>query len=170
MRFSTTVQLTASLALSVIATVGCSTDRENENATRSNPGDMPASTVNDAMLACMKSAGWEGKMERGGGMNFGSIPSEQMSQYERQSAICTEKTGWGNLAVLTSDQRRTMFDLEVEEYQCLKDLGLSPAEPPTEQTYMDTFDSGDQYYAIRDITLTVEQMNECPPPTWFMNW
>jgi hypothetical protein len=170
LRLSTAVQVTVSLALAVSATVGCSADRESAKASQNESSDLPPSKVNDAMLDCMKSVGWEGEMERGGGMSFGSIPAEQMSQYEQQSAKCKEKTGWGNLAVLTSDQRQTMFDLEVKEYQCLKDLGFSPAEPPTEQTYLDTFDSADQYFAVRDMVLTVEQTNECPPPTWFMNW
>jgi hypothetical protein len=118
----------------------------------------------------MAADGWEGEMQFSGTISFGSVPEAQQALFNSAQEKCVSETGWGDLAGLGADKRRKLYEQEVSEYECLMELGLTPPAPPTEQTYVDTFNTADQYYAGATLGLTEEQVQECPPPTWFMNW
>ncbi len=85
------------------------------------------------------------------------------------------ESGWSEgFNSLTDAQLEQLFEQEVAEYECLTDLGYEIEEAPTFQSYLDTFKSADQYYAIQSLTgLGQADMTsviaQCPPPTWFLN-
>lgn len=130
---------------------------------------MPASNVDDDMIRCMAGFGWQGKETLGASLDFGNVPAEQSTQFTKDEDACVKQTGWGDLAALTDAQRKVMYQREVAEYHCLVMIGLTPPTPPTEQTYLDTFHSANQYYAGANLNLAPAQVKSCPPPTWFMN-
>lgn len=54
-------------------------------------------------------------------------------------------------------------------------FGHAGDEPPSKQSYLDTFASTDQYYAILVLNTLAQSPYEaaitaCPPPTWFLNY
>lgn len=151
--------------------VGCS-EAATEVAAQQPSADttLPSSSVNDAMLSCMREVGWDAEMEWSGAISYGSIPDEQTEVFQRDFEACVEQTGWGDLTRLTTEQIESLYAQEVETFECLREIGEEPAEPPTEQRYVDTFGTGEQYYAIEDVVATPEVVSACPPPTWFTNW
>lgn len=149
---------------------GCTGGDDPESEPRGQQSAaLPASAVNDAMMSCMASRGWTGELGGDGGIEWGSIPDSQVAALNADQRDCVDSTGWGDLAALTTEERRSMYAAEVAEFACLQELGLDPPQPPTEQSYLDTFNSAEQYYAFKGLSLTPQQTLDCPPPTLFMN-
>ncbi|MFT4010062.1 MAG: hypothetical protein QM655_08475 [Nocardioidaceae bacterium] len=160
------------VAVASVLLAGCSgSSKDDAGASGEHSSQsLPTSSVNEAMISCMQGEGWTATMKLDGTISNGSVPEEQQDALDRSAAKCSKRTGWGDLAALTTTQRRELYKQEVAEHDCLVKLGLTPPEPPTEQTYLDTFQTADQYYAGALMSLTDDQVRECPPPTWFMNW
>lgn len=131
---------------------------------------MPVSNVNKAMIDCMQEKGWDPQLDWGGALDYGNVPQSQATVLEADSTECIANTGWGDLTRLTADQISILYEREVDTYKCLVGIGESPGEPPTRQSYIDSFGTGEQYHAIREVPAQEEVIQACPPPTWFMNW
>jgi hypothetical protein len=129
----------------------------------------------EAALACIRDAGWEAEMDWTGGINGPEMNSAQVSQWQAVAAKCTEQAGYTN-PQLTDAQKRQLYAQEVAERDCLAGLGYVSDPPPSEQRYVDTWGTGEQYAAFfaagADKTGQAEMMKtvrECPPPSWFLN-
>src|SRR4051812_16522831 len=88
-------------AISVTLLTGCSSGQsatpEDPVAGVSGGVAVPSSSVNDAMIACMGDAGWQGQMQLDGTISFGIVPDSQQSSFSSDQASCSTKTGWGDL-------------------------------------------------------------------------
>ena len=93
---------------------------------------------------------------------------------------CAESSGvnaWNNWSAWSEDQIRELYRQEVAEHECLIGIGADSPEPPSVQTYIDTFDTADQYFAVMPAMLNPEGsghsleslVSMCPPPTWYPN-
>lgn len=123
----------------------------------------------------MADAGWQVTRSWQGGIESGEIPQEQAEAYNEVLAVCSESSGWSRLGDVTGGQKRELYEQELANHQCLIDLGIESAEPPTIETYLATYQTVEQYYSFLPgfDSLDPESMQEavaqCPPPTWFMN-
>ena len=131
--------------------------------------DLPPSPLGEKMVRCIQDEGWEAELTWDGGVVGPEMPTDQTSIWREVADACQKETGYGDLAQLTDTQIRELYGQEVAEYECLVEQAKSPAEPPSEQGYIDTFRTADQYYAIKDVQATPELMRLCPAPTWFLN-
>lgn len=137
---------------------------------------MPDSPITDRLVACMKDAGWEVQRSWQGGVEATDIPAGQQSAYESASQECAESTGWSDAVIRLDDRQiRELYSQEVATHNCLLEIGIDSSEPPSEQRYIDTFRSKDQYYAFMpgfdslNEAAMQEAVRQCPPPTWFLN-
>lgn len=131
------------------------------------------------MVACIEEQGFEAKVDWNGGIVSVPqiLPTSEGDQWQAASDRCLHQTGWGDWSLLTLDQRKLLYQQEIKEHRCLLALGVQTSDPPSEQTYMDTFYSAEHYYAALEMmdsrTLTITQMHDivaaCPPPTWFLD-
>lgn len=124
----------------------------------------------------MRQAGWDVARSWQGGIETGEIPPDQLSAYEAASDECSDSSGWSEANMgLGEDQVRELYRQEVEAHECFMARGLESAEPPSEQRYIDTFRTKDQYYAFLPAfdslneSAMQEAVADCPPPTWFLN-
>lgn len=168
----------AIIAFLALALAGCGGGGGSESAApKPGSGDpkMPDSPVIDRQVACMVDAGWDVHRNWSGGIEGAEIPEEQNDQWQAASDKCAEQSGWNDTGNLSDAQTRELYAQEVEEHKCLTDLGIDSAEPPTEQTYLDTYQTKDWYFAMQPGLITLPQgqqpeiIAKCPPPTWVWN-
>lgn len=158
---------------------GCSSESVGHPGTAHSNADtsgLPVSPVTDRLVECMKDAGWDVERSWQGGVETDEIPASQQTAYQAANDKCSKSSGWaaanGNLA---ESQVRELYAQEVASHECLLAAGIDSAEPPSEQTYLDTFHTKDQYVAFLPgfDSLGQAQMQaavrKCPPPTWFLN-
>ncbi len=137
---------------------------------------LPASPITDRLVTCMADEGWTvTRSLEGGVMGPSNISEAQLEKYNEASEKCGKESGWSDAwQSLTDAQLRQLYDQEVDEQRCLADLGYVGEEPPSEQTYLDTFMTPNQYYAftvIDDLHRSDWEaaVRECPPPTLYLN-
>ena len=156
---------------------GCTQIDVSPSPSASNELQMPESPITDRAVACMVDRGWP--VERswyGGYETYASVPDEQQSQYLAAEKECAEQSGFDTAnESLTDAQIRQLYRQEVEEHECLTDLGLESYEPPSEQVYLDTYLTEDWYFAMQPAFDTlgsqrmIQVIAQCPPPTYFLN-
>ena len=141
-----------------------------------NEPEIPDSPLAEATVDCMQEQGFEASILWDGSIAGPSdVSSEQTLQWSAAMTTCVEATGYGSLAALSPNQVGELYQQELAEYACLRDAGFSPEAPPSQQTYMDTFASAEQYYAFKEVfdPLSMKEAQEivavCPPPTWFLD-
>lgn len=133
---------------------------------------VPHSPVVEAQIECMENKGWTPEAQFGGGMNFGDVPPEQAERLQEDATLCSQDTGWGSFDRFSAEQVSQLYDLEVEAHECFLEHDYASPPPPSRETYIDTFQTADQYYAFGDLSPgpTVKIQSICPPPTWFPPW
>lgn len=165
----------STLALLLLASIltACS---PTEAAPTPAGADLPDSPLAEQTIRCMEDQGFEASLEWDGGISGpAKVSADESGQWGTAIQACAEESGYGNLQALTDEQVIELYAQEVAEYECLRDAGYSPAEPPSQQTYVDTFASADQYYAFQEALDPMGQKDAqeatalCPPPTWFLN-
>lgn len=137
---------------------------------------LPASPISDAMLRCLGDEGWEVTRSIYGGVDGPqNLAPAQTAAFQTAYTFCAEGTGWATpLADFTEQQREELYIQELAEQECLSDLGYPSEEAPSKQSYLDSFASADQYYAVLVLSSLSQGPYEaavraCPPPTWFLN-
>lgn len=150
-------------------------DSSEQQQTTSQPG-MPESPITDRLVECMTDAGWNVQRSWQGGVEAPNVPAGQQSAYESASQECAKSTGWADAVNnLDNQQVRYLYEQEVATHDCFLKIGIDSSEPPSEQRYLDTFRTKDQYYAFLPgfDSLNEDAMQkavrQCPPPTWFLN-
>jgi len=166
----------ATLLLSIS---GCSNDSAGNPSAAHSSADtsgLPKSPVTDRLVECMKDAGWDVARSWQGGIESDTIPADQQSAYQAANDKCSKTSGWADAnGDLTEAQVRELYTQEVASHECLVADGVDSAEPPSEQTYMDTFHTKKQYFAFLPGFDSLGQsemqaaVRKCPPPTWFLN-
>lgn len=156
------------ICLSTVGLTACTPNGQTPAST-SPAADLPSSPLGEKMVRCIQDEGWEAELSWDGGVVGPEMPTDQTSIWREVADACQKETGYGDLGQLTDTQIRELYSQEVAEYECLMEQGRNPASPPSEQGYIDTFRTADQYYAIKGVQATPELMRLCPAPTWFLN-
>jgi hypothetical protein len=156
------------------------TTSSGPTATAASSGFAPGmkySKVLADFVGCMDVAGWKVKVDWGGGFSgVGDVPQAQLSVWQKASDACIASTKLGtigNFAKWTPEQVKRLYGQEVATHECFVKHGWNSAEPPSEQQFIDTFATKDQYYGMMPAvntggSATLETMSKaCPPPTWF---
>jgi hypothetical protein len=127
-------------------------------------------------LACIKKAGFDAEQQWDGSLaGVGSMSSEQAEKWVAAANVCGTKTHFFD-PKLSASQVNALYIQEVEERDCLLDIGLNSPLPPSEADYATTWNTADQYYAYQSaggFELGVQKaksvVRKCPPPTWFLD-
>lgn len=171
--------MTNSLRLAVGAAVGCvllaacSPSIPSPTPAPAN-GESLSPTVNQ-VYKCLLDKGWKPILHRDGGieMNSDLLPDAQLDLYDADSKEC-----WAvirdRIAQMQPDEIAGVYELELETRACLIEFGLEVDEPPSEQSYIDTF-HGQRWTAygasnVQSVSADDEkwlEVNEsCPQPSW----
>ncbi|MFT4052289.1 MAG: hypothetical protein QM677_08585 [Microbacterium sp.] len=108
------------------------------------------------------------------------IPEGQESVVSADFDECSEISGFstmGDKSSMSQAQLEALYEQEVAEHECILALGLESDAPPSLQTYIDTYQTENQYYGMLPglDSLSSDQASyakaalACPPPTWYMN-
>lgn len=155
------------LAAAVFFTAGC--------AAQSNQEVAPDTRIDllTATIRCMEEQGFEAEADGSGGFSGPEMSAELSDQWRAVAEECAAKTGWG-VEEYDDEQLAELYTLEVDQYECLIELGYAPSEPPSLQSYIDSWssrtDSPYQPFGSVIVGLTPEEqatmLKECPPPRW----
>lgn len=169
--------IAVALMLSLLS--GCGSDDESPaDATSTQSAadsDLPPSPVTDRLVKCLQDAGWDVKRSWEGGLEISGVPADQQSAYQAANDRCSESSGWNSASNLNDAQVKELYQQEVEAHGCYLKIGVDSAQPPSEQRYIETYQTKDQYYAFLPGFDSLNQakmqaaVKECPPPTWFLN-
>lgn len=163
-------------AFSLVSVVGCANANDIDlpnPAVSAAEQDYPEAPLLEAIEECMNDQGWEIIVDPAeAGYSGPEMSPELSAQWIQASNACAEEVGYFD-PQLNLSQQRELYEQEVSTHECIVALGQPSDRPPTEQVYLDTYGTGDQYFAIgalaaaqmpiRDVAL------QCPPPTWFLN-
>jgi hypothetical protein len=123
----------------------------------------------------MEDAGWEVQVDWQGGFSGPEMSSDSAAQWTDASDACADEVGYFDVA-LNDSQLAELYEQEVDEHDCLIALGQPSDEPPSAQTYVESYQSATQYFAIAKVlalqlpdSQTKKITQECAPPTWFLN-
>lgn len=153
---------------------GCTGLASEENPVSEIEG-VPAAPLAERTIACMKEAGWDASLDWDGTITGPEMTGALASQWVEAADVCGKKTGFQD-PQLNDEQIQAVFEQEKAEAACLRMLGYQVEEPPSSQTYVDTYGTADQYYAHASLDLQAlgiskmrEALSACPPPTMFLN-
>lgn len=101
----------------------------------------------DAMLACMRSDGWDVTPDPlGYGFGNSTIAGVERENYARASDACRASVGELPMPTPpTDDELTVLYSRAVEVRDCLVALGYVMPNPPTEQGYADAYRSNDPW-------------------------
>jgi hypothetical protein len=121
---------------------------------------------------CMGSAGFDVYLTYNNGVATTPIPKAQKSAYRAAMAECSESTHVDD-RVFTSKDIHAIYALELAQRECLQRKGFAVTDPPSLQSYVDSFDTADRWFAMSDIDPATmdreayeELFTECPSPWW----
>jgi len=171
------------LALSVIAGIVLATSLTACSASPAHPTSKPTSSefqhpptplAND-VVKCMKSAGWVATVDWDGSITGPSMKSDLLKQWQDSFTSCSKTTGFDS-PKLTELQVKQLYTQEVTEHKCLLAANQPSDNPPSEQSYIDSFQTASQYYSSGQLLVQpysqskmMSVVAKCPPPHWYMN-
>lgn len=171
-RFSPAVILVA--LLSVAALSGCAPDASAGDGERPNSvSDNPWEEV----VTCLEEAGFPGFVADNGGITAPPGSSDDEEQFQlllKAESLCATQAGFYE-GPIPSEELPRLYELELDEIDCLEAMGFEPPEPPSLQTYIDNYSSGQPWEAAFELfySLPVAEQTEdlynrinaeCPPP------
>jgi hypothetical protein len=161
------------IALALCALSACTSPAETTSSS-SAPSAKPDAPLAEKLAACIKDEGFEATVEWDGSVTAPEMPQAQSNKWGEVSTACAEKVGF-YVTELTTAQKSQLYRQELAERECLAGLGKPTDEPPSEQQYIDTWGTADQYYAYyaaggADFSQAEAKrlVADCPPPTWFI--
>jgi hypothetical protein len=81
------------------------------------------------------------------------------------SKECADEVGPPPIRPPDEIDARHMYDLALRQAQCLRDLGLDVSEPPSRESWVDTFLAGDPPWTPYDgRTMPESALTTCPDP------
>ncbi|WP_157000935.1 hypothetical protein [Agromyces laixinhei] len=164
------IAATAVAGIILLAGCGQAKGAEPQVSEPPSPTALPESGSRaESILSCMAGLGYEGSIGNDGTITFPPVPDEQHDLFQEDMNSCTEETPY---VPLNDTQVREMYALELENKTCLEGLGYQVEEPPSEDVYIDTYNTATWWFAIASLdALPTVEFNEavraCPPPTFF---
>jgi hypothetical protein len=133
------------------------------------PGESSLSKTMQAVKECMEDAGLVVYDDGMGGLySEGDLTAAQGELWSSENLRCSDELGLND--PFTEEELRELYALEVKNHQCLLDNGFESPEPPSEQTYVDSWSSGVKPYDSTDIVFTNGTFQSaskvCPSPRW----
>ena len=155
------------LATSLLMIAGCTSATE-PTVLEAEPVDALTATIR-----CMEDRGFEARADESGGFSSPEMGPELSRQWQAAAEACKAKTGWG-IEDYSDQQLADLYELEVEQYECLLELGYTPDQPPSLQAYIDSWSGSSeapyQPFARVIAGLKPDQqqlvLESCPPPRW----
>ncbi len=153
----------------------------------SPPAPAPTATGGsfiDREVACLHEAGFDAVVTWNGGVQSPvDLPPAQFQLYLQADRDCSTAVGNDNLT-LSEAQLSQLYDQELVERSCLIEQGYGVDDPPSRQTFIDTWDTGVRWAAwdvsdafdpngfdsdsARSQQLQRDLALVCPPPSWFL--
>lgn len=170
------------LALATIlvgSLAGCSAGPEPVEVTNSAKNPLIA-----AEIQCLAEAGFEGEETWDGALvNGPSVTSGEFDDFGRALESCNEQLGIENFA-LTDAQFVQLYEQELAEKECLAAEGYDVGEPPSVETFMQTWATPSRWTAWdssnaadpsafdadfeKSQALQMQLALRCPPPSWWL--
>lgn len=97
-------------------------------------------------VACMKDKGFTVLPDIQGGVEYGNeqVPEDQLELANQAIRDCYDELGFNDLPEITEAQLHKLYTLNLEAKKCLeglKDYDFSFSEPPSEQSFVDSFNN-----------------------------
>jgi hypothetical protein len=175
-RVFSSVFLAAGVLCASIALSGCSGQNEPGAPTGQTPDEgMSLSSASNLVYECLTDRGWKVTLTWDGGIEAGSatVPDAQLENFNSDSDEC-----WGmvdnRILNMQPEEISQTYAAELETRECLIERGFKVGTPPSEQQYIDTFQSA-RWSAYADSNgLNAQtsadewrEINEaCPQPAW----
>lgn len=126
-----------------------------------------------ATIRCIEDRGFEAVADEYGGFTSPEMSPELSEQWRAVAEECKAETGWG-IEDYDDEQLATLYELEVEQYECLLELGYLPDQPPSLQAYIDSWSSTTDppYQPFGRVIMGLQPeeqelvLETCPPPRW----
>jgi hypothetical protein len=131
-----------------------------------------------AVAACLENAGYPGFVVDDSGLVAPPGVSDDEEQFKlllEAEAVCADEAGFYSGPFPTEELPR-LYALELEEIDCLKNMGYEAAEPPpSRQTFIDNYSQGTPWEAFTEVysslppskqtdELYAKLEGQCPPP------
>jgi len=95
------------------------------------------------MAGCLRSKGWDAKATIG--YAFSVDLHGQSAALAKDEVTCRSKLGFVSPGKLSAQQVSDYYAAELKVRTCLIDHGVVIAAPPSKQTFIETFDSAEQW-------------------------
>lgn len=167
---------TLSVAVAVVMLVGCSTMEPADDAASASAQPQANDSFaekwpdSQALADCLNEKGWDVTLnEATGGVGFEGT-TEQMDQYEIDQAECMPEDDSIPLSEFTSEQWTALYQAELETAECLRAEGVSVEEAPSEQVFIDRYQSSEPWMSYTFVgEVSSDRWDElnmlCPQPT-----
>ncbi len=122
------------------------------------------------IAACLREAGWNAEINQAdGGLVIASLTSAQRPAFTAARSACEQRIGTPPPPQpATAEQIHQRYLFLVQARQCLMALGYTISEPPTEETFADSYATGpwSPFNEVADQATTQQAWNEandkCP--------
>ncbi|WP_162802753.1 hypothetical protein [Ornithinimicrobium avium] len=124
----------------------------------------------ELMSTCLTDLGFPTRMREDGSFEIGEVVADQQASLDEAITTCTEQVGRGSSSRTPSEaELSTLYDLMLEGRECLLDHGYSISQPPTRETFIETYLASYEggtlpWIPWMDIN-DPESVNLCPQPT-----
>jgi hypothetical protein len=97
---------------------------------------------------CLRERGWNITTEADG-WGVTDLAASQVDAYEADAAACQDATGMATMDPLpdTPERMRRLYAYEVELAECLRDQGVDVPPAPSEQAFIDRYQTDDAWFA-----------------------
>lgn len=119
----------------------------------------------EAQAECMGEKGFPATFHEDGARTFsgsGALAREELLALLDECS--TIVGGEPETQPVTDLEKAKLYDLEMEAYECLLELGYEPDPPPTREHYVESFDMGPPWFSHSNSDQLVLPTDVCPPP------
>lgn len=155
-----------------LALTGC-TSPDEVPSTQGSEDALSLSPASNVVYKCLTDKGWNPTLTWDGGIQVTSetLPEAQIDLYNADSDECWSKIN-ARIANMQPDEIADVYRSELATRDCLIEHGLEVGTPPSEQQFIDTFQSA-RWSAYGDSNASVAGEDEwrtineaCPQPAW----
>jgi len=151
-----------------LSTAACGPGEPPEPASATPESSVPsAADFATQMQRCMSDAGFEIEIMKDGGI-ASQVAPEQIEVRDAAMSRCADELGFSvPPAPLTDDQLAAIYDRYTDVADCMAAAGYPTAEPPSEQTFIDSGGQGWHPYdavPVGSVSDFAALESDCPQP------